>query len=395
VKSSASTNRKRDCRTGAPPATTGETTTASDPPSPRLRRAGTPRVGSRGKLAAQIKEKARAIGFDLVGIANAQPPQHAGEFQQWLALGFHGEMGYMAKNAEKRNDPSKILADAQSVVVVGMNYNTESPRQPRSGRDKETRPTTTPQIARYAWGACDYHEVMGEKLKQLAVAIDGFGGPDTRSLWYVDTGPILERDLAQRARIGFIGKHTNLISRRLGNWIFVGEVLTNLALPADEPEREYCGTCQRCIDACPTRAIVAPYQLDARLCISYLTIELKGAIPVGLRPLIGDHVFGCDDCLEVCPWNRFAKLSPVREFQRREMPPLTEFLSWDEQEFRNFFRDTPIFRIKRRGFLRNVCVVLGNIGDASALPALERALADPEPLVREHAAWAIDQIQSR
>jgi epoxyqueuosine reductase len=236
---------------------------------------------------------------------------------------------------------------------------------------------------------------MGEKLGRLAAAIDECGGPGTRSLWYVDTGPILERDLAQRAGIGFIGKHTNLINRRLGNWILVGEVLTTLDLLPDEPEREYCGTCRRCIDVCPTRAIVAPYRLDARLCISYLTIELKGAIPVELRPLVGDHVFGCDDCLEVCPWNRFAKLSPVREFQRREMPPLTEFLSWDERKFRDFFRGTPMLRIKRRGFLRNVCVVLGNIGEAAALPALKRALADPEPLVREHAAWAIEQIQSR
>jgi epoxyqueuosine reductase len=269
------------------------------------------------------------------------------------------------------------------VVVVGLNYNAEA-----------THPVTA-RIARYAQGGRDYHDLMAEKLKQLAAAIDDCGGPGARALWYVDTGPILERDLAQRAGIGFIGKHTNLISRRLGNWIFVGEVLTTLELPADEPEGEYCGTCQRCIDVCPTRAIVAPYQLDARLCISYLTIELKGAIPVELRPLIGDHVFGCDDCLDVCPWNRFAKLSPAREFQRREMPPLTEFLSWDEQQFRDFFRGTPIFRIKRRGFLRNVCVVLGNIGDASALPALDRALTDPEPLVREHAAWAIDQIQSR
>jgi epoxyqueuosine reductase len=354
VKSSASTNSKRDC--SAP-------------------------------LDLKIKEKARALGFDLVGITRAQPPQHTQEFQQWLASGFHGEMGYMAKNAEKRVDLSKILADAQSVVVVGLNYNAETPRQ-------GTQPTAA-RIARYAWGTRDYHDGMSEKLEQLAAVIDECGGPGTRSLWYVDTGPILERDLAQRAGIGFIGKHTNLISRQLGNWIFVGEVLTNLELPADEPEREYCGTCRRCIDVCPTRAIVAPYQLDARLCISYLTIELKGAIPVELRTLIGDHVFGCDDCLEVCPWNRFAKLSPAREFQKREMPPLTEFLSWDEQRFRDCFRGTPIFRIKRRGFLRNVCVVLGNVGDTSALPALKRASQDAEPLVREHAAWAIERIRGR
>ncbi len=322
-------------------------------------------------------------------------------------------MGYMAKNAQKRSDPSQILPEARSIVVVGLNYYTGDngvpphldPLPQTTGERRFPSPLlrkgegqgegSSNRIARYAWGARDYHDVMSEKLKQLSAAINELGGPNTRSLWYVDTGPILERDLAQRAGVGFIGKHTNLISRRLGNWILLGEVLTNLALPPDQPEREYCGTCHRCIDVCPTRAIVGPHQLDARLCISYLTIELKGAIPVELRPLIGDHVFGCDDCLEVCPWNRFAKLSSAREFQRREMPPLTEFLSWDEQKFRDFFRGTPIFRIKRRGFLRNVCVVLGNTGHASALPALERALLDAEPLVREHAAWAVDQIRRR
>ena len=317
---------------------------------------------------APIKQKARELGFDLVGITTAAPPPHAGQFQQWLADGFHGEMSYLARNASKRVAPEQVLAGARSIIVVGLNY----------------YPGRSHPIARYAAGERDYHDVMGEKLRQLAELVDG--------IWYVDTGPILERDLSQRAGIGFIGKHTNLISRQLGNWIFLGAVLTTHELPADEPEREYCGSCRRCIDACPTRAIVAPYRLDARLCISYLTIELKGSIPVELRPLIGDRVFGCDDCLEVCPWNRFARQSPVKEFRRRELPPLTEFLSWDEVKFKAFFRGTPIYRIKRRGFLRNVCVALGNIGDKSARPVLQRALADPEPLVREHAAWAIQRV---
>jgi epoxyqueuosine reductase len=359
--------------------------------------------------AEAIKKHARAIGFDLVGITTAQPPQHAEQFQSWLARDFHGDMAYMSKNASKRADPQKILPGARSIIVVGLNYFTKDSAASvgavfnRDSTDElhrsriQSAPTKSGQgrIARYAWGERDYHDVMEEKLRQLAGFIRDVGGPETQALWYVDTGPILERDLAQRAGIGFIGKHTNLISRQLGNWIFIGEVLTNLELPPDRPEREYCGTCQRCIDACPTRAIVAPYQLDARLCISYLTIELKGSIPVELRPLIGDRIFGCDDCLEVCPWNRFAKLSPVREFQRREVPPLFEFLSWDEAKFKAFFRGTPIYRIKRRGFLRNVCVALGNIGDPSALPALQRALDDPEPLVREHAVWAVGQIRIR
>src|ERR1043166_4779135 len=318
--------------------------------------------------ASTVKARARELGFELVGITSADSPQHSAQFRQWLADGFHGEMTYLARNAEKRVAPAKVLAAAKSIIVVGLNY----------------YPGDSHHIARYAAGTRDYHDLMGEKLKQLAEFVGG--------IWYVDTGPILERDLAQRAGIGFIGKHTNLISRRLGNWIFLGSVLTTLDLPADEPEREYCGTCRRCIDACPTRAIVAPYRLDARRCISYLTIELKGSIPVEFRPLIGDRVFGCDDCLEVCPWNRFARLS---QFRPRELPRLTEFLSWDEAKFRAFFRGTPIFRIKRRGFLRNVCVALGNIGDESVLPALERALDDTEPLVREHATWAIDQITNR
>ncbi len=351
-----------------------------------------------GGLALQTKEKARALGFDLVGITTAESPQHSEQFRQWLAKEFHGEMGYMAKNVRKRVAPSEVLSDARSIIVVGLNYFTGTTPHviPLSAsRGEDVRRTGEGKVAQYASGQRDYHEVIGKKLKQLADFVCQVGGAHIRALWYVDTGPVLERDLAQRAGIGFIGKHTNLINRQLGNWIFLGAVLTNLELPADEPEREYCGTCHRCIDVCPTRAIIAPYQLDARLCISYLTIELKGSIPVELRSLIGDHVFGCDDCLEVCPWNRFAKLSPVREFQRRELPPLTEFLSWDEPKFRDFFRGTPIYRIKRRGFLRNVCVVLGNIGDESALPALAGACQDAEPLVREHAAWAVEKIQRR
>jgi epoxyqueuosine reductase len=203
----------------------------------------------------------------------------------------------------------------------------------------------------------------------------------------VDTGPILERDLAQRAGLGWIGKHTNLISRQLGNWFFLGAVLTRLELEPDPPAREHCGKCTRCLTACPTGAIVAPYRLDARRCISYLTIELKGSIPVELRPAIGEHVFGCDDCLEVCPWNRFAKpaLTP------RQLPALPAMLGWTEREFADFFRGTPIYRLKRARWLRNVCVVLGNLGDRS----VARALDDPDPLVREHAAWAVGRIATR
>jgi epoxyqueuosine reductase len=220
----------------------------------------------------------------------------------------------------------------------------------------------------------------------------------TRSLWYVDTGPLLERDLAQRAGLGFIGKHTNLISRQLGNWLFLSEIITTLDLEPDAPEKNRCGSCTRCITACPTSAITAPFQLDARRCISYLTIELKGSIPVELRPAIGNRIFGCDDCLQVCPWNRFAREGQMMKAHARPdlaQPDLVELLSLEEGGFKRRFAGTPMLRAKRRGLLRNVCVALGNIGDEKALPALQEAESDHEPLVAEHATWAIEQIQIR
>ncbi|MBI5773724.1 MAG: tRNA epoxyqueuosine(34) reductase QueG [Verrucomicrobia bacterium] len=258
-------------------------------------------------------------------------------------------------------------------------------------------PSSFGQIARYARFA-DYHDVLGEKLKLLTTFVDELGGSATRSLWYVDTGPVLERDLAQRAGLGFIGKHTNLISRRLGNWIFLAEILTTLELPPDAPEKNRCGSCARCLDACPTRAITAPFQLDARRCISYLTIELKGAIPVELRPAIGNRIYGCDDCLAVCPWNRFAQEGRLMQPHARgdlDAPDLLALLALDEAGFKRKFAGTPVLRTKRRGLLRNVCVALGNVGGVEALPALQRAANDSEPLIAEHARWAVQQIERR
>jgi epoxyqueuosine reductase len=250
-------------------------------------------------------------------------------------------------------------------------------------------------IARYA-RFTDYHNIIGERLKLLAEFVNQLGGEGTLSLWYVDTGPFLERDLAQRAGIGFIGKHTNLISRKLGNWIFLCEIITTLELEPDEPETNHCGKCSRCITACPTQAIRAPFQLDARRCISYLTIELKGSIPVELRPLIGNRIYGCDDCLAVCPWNRFAQEGEMMKPHARAdlaTPDLIELLSLDETGFKKRFAGTPMLRTKRRGLLRNVCVALGNAGDETALPALEKASGDTESLIAEHARWAIEQIE--
>jgi len=225
--------------------------------------------------------------------------------------------------------------------------------------------------------------------------LNELGGYDTRSLWYVDTGPILERDFAHRAGLGFVGKHTNVISRKLGNWIFLSEILTTLELAPDASEKNHCGICTRCIAACPTNAITAPFHLDARLCISYLTIELKGSIPLELRPLIGNRIFGCDDCLAACPWNRFAQEGNLMKPHAREelaAPDLIELLQLDESGFKKRFAGTPMLRTKRRGLLRNVCVALGNVGDASALPALEKASHDSEPLIAEHARWAMERI---
>jgi epoxyqueuosine reductase len=295
-------------------------------------------------------------------------------------------MTWLERNAEKRIDPQKVLAGARSIITLAASY--ENSRSQSKTDDKKSG-----VVARYARFA-DYHDILGERLKALTEFVNRLGA-ETRSLWYVDTGPLLERDLAQRAGLGFVGKHTNLISRRLGNWIFLSEILTTLELEPDAPERNHCGSCTRCLTACPTQAITAPFELDARKCISYLTIELKGAIPVEIRPAIGNRIYGCDDCLAACPWNRFAREGRLMQPHGRvdlQAPDLIELLSLDHAQFKARFAGSPILRTKRRGLLRNVCVALGNTGDASALPALRRAAQDAEPLVAEHAHWAISQI---
>jgi epoxyqueuosine reductase len=299
-------------------------------------------------------------------------------------------MNWLDRNSLKRMNPQLVLPGAQSAIMLAISYATTTPhsalRTPQSG-----------EVARYA-RFTDYHDVLADRLKLLTATVNELGGESTRSLWYVDTGPILERDLAQRAGLGFVGKHTNVISRRLGNWIFLAEILTTLDLEPDAPERNRCGTCSRCITACPTQAITAPFQLDARRCISYLTIELKGAIPLELRPLIGNRIYGCDDCLAVCPWNRFAREGNLMKPHARAdlaSPDLLQLLKLDDAGFKARFAGTPMLRTKRRGLLRNVCVALGNTGDESSMPALNRATSDHEPLIAEHAHWAMEQIQGR
>jgi epoxyqueuosine reductase len=333
----------------------------------------------------QIKECARKLGFDDCRVTTAQAPASGKKFEEWLARQSHGEMGWLERNAFKRVEPAQVLAEAKSIVTLAVSYH--------SGRFSNE----VGGIARYARYK-DYHDVLVEPLRALTDFINAAGGGETKSLWYVDTGPFLERDLAQRAGIGFVGKHTNLISKQLGNWFFLAEIITTAEIEPDTAEKNRCGSCTRCLAACPTAAITAPFELDARRCISYLTIELKGSIPVEIRPAIGNRIYGCDDCLAVCPWNRFATEANLMRPHFREdlnQPQLLELLALDDAAFKAKFKGTPMIRTKRRGVLRNVCVGLGNVGDESALPALEKAAHDSEPLIAEHARWAIEQINAR
>jgi epoxyqueuosine reductase len=342
---------------------------------------------SRAELKTQLVSFARQIGFDSCRIAACTAPTYATEFREWLRDGAYGEMHYMQRGEEKRCDPDRVLPGARSIIVLAMNYF-------QGEQAQESKAGATGKIARYAWGD-DYHQVVESKLDKIDQFLRGFGG---QQKCYVDTGPILERDHAAQAGIGWHGKNTMLIDERLGTWFFLAEILTTLELLPDQPVADRCGTCERCIKACPTGAITAPHRLDARRCISYLTIELKGSIPLELRPLIGDRIFGCDDCLDACPWNRFAQVSHETAFAARHSTTgmsLREYLKLTDAEFRALFKNSPIKRIKRRGFLRNVCVALGNTGDVSDIPALEHAAADQEPLIVEHAEWAIQQIRSR
>lgn len=373
-------------------------------------------------LAEQIKAEAARLGFSLCGMTSALPPPHHRHYAQWLAEGKAGEMLYLHRQEPKRGDLSLILPGVKSVVCVALNYSPETGMAPNpspvpgegsmigqgsAALNSYPSPTEWGQgsalvpgvgvIARYA-RFDDYHDTLWARLEALLAFIQS-QSLGANGKVYCDTGPITERDLAMRAGLGWIGKHTNLISRKLGNWFFLGEILLDIELPADSPETTHCGTCTRCIPACPTGAITGPYQLDARRCISYLAIELKGSIPEDLRPLIGTRIYGCDDCLAVCPWNKFAVRSNDPAVQPRAdltAPDLLALLALDDEAFREKFKNSPVKRTKRRGLLRNVCVALGNLGDPAAIPALTHAAeTDPEPLVREHALWAIARIKEQ
>lgn len=349
-----------------------------------------------GSIRSEVLRLADNLGFDACRIARCEAPRYAEEFSGWLGAGAAGEMHWMERSEEKRRDPQTVLPGARSVIVFALNYwqGVETGVSPASSAADTAATTSRGRIARYAWGD-DYHQVIKSKLKSIDNLLRDHGGTQK---CYVDTGPVLERDYAAEAGIGWHGKSTMLIDTKLGTWFFLAEILTTLELAPDPPQRDRCGRCTRCITACPTGAITEPHRLDARRCISYLTIELKGAIPLELRPLIGDRIYGCDDCLEACPWNRFAHASREAAFAARSavaQMQLRDFLRLDDDAFRTLFRRSPIKRIKRRGLLRNVCVALGNVGTETDLPSLEQARNDPEPLIAEHAAWAIDQIKRR
>lgn len=335
-------------------------------------------------MPAAVKALAAGLGFDDCRIAAAGPAPHAEVFRQWLDDGCHGSMSWLERTPERRCDPTVVLPGCRSVIALAINYYPGSSPFP-AGHPGGFR------IAKYAWND-DYHDLLDGKLRAFDAALRERGGIQR---CYTDTGPVLERDFATAAGLGWNGKSTVQIHRRLGTWFFLAEVLTTLELPPDPAISNHCGGCTRCLAACPTAAITAPHRVDARRCISYLTIEHQGAIPEEFRAAIGDRLYGCDECLEVCPWNRFARLSRELAFHARPGlfgMELRDFLVLDDVAFRSLFARSPIKRLKRPRFLRNVCVVLGNTGTPADLPALRDAAADSDPLIAEHAAWAIGRI---
>lgn len=330
-------------------------------------------------LRERLEAEAKALGFDAFGVAPVDADVRAEYFRKWIADGMHGEMAWLARDPDRRTDATKVLPEAHSLIVVGINY--WQPHPPAGYR-----------IAKYALGA-DYHDVLLKRLKRLCTVMRELGGAQKP---YVDTGPVLEKPMAAAAGLGWQGKSTILIHRSKGTWLFLGVILTTLKVePAARKEPDHCGTCTRCIDACPTQAIVAPYRLDARRCLAYLTIEHQGAIPEEYRAALGDRVFGCDDCLDVCPWNRWAQQTREEKFRPRGHPPLRETLAWTEAQFLEHFRGTPVKRLGLLRWWRNALTVLGNVGEPADLPAVEALLGHADPMVAEHAAWAATRLRAR
>jgi epoxyqueuosine reductase len=340
-------------------------------------------------LAAQ----ARALGFDALGVASIELTEDERHLVDWLDAGFHGDMDYMHRHGSMRSRPEDLVPGTVRVVSVRMNY---WPGEARNARAVLEEPATG-YVSRYALGR-DYHKVMRRALARLAEDVARQVGPFGYRVC-VDSAPVLEKALARNAGLGWIGKHTNLLARDAGSYFFLGEILTDLPLPLDEPASAHCGTCEACIPACPTQAIVAPYRLDARRCISYLTIEHKGSIPVELRSALGNRIYGCDDCQLVCPWNKFARMASHGDFKVRhglDAARLTDLFAWTEQEFDERMRGSAIYRIGYERWLRNIAVALGNAPSSPEVTAaLSARRADASMLVREHVEWALEQHAAR
>jgi len=352
-----------------------------------------PRELDFGALAGQVRQWGRDLGFAAVGISDVDLRDAEPRLATWLAEGRHGAMDYMAKHGEKRSRPAALLPGTLSVISARMNY------LPPNARDSigVLEDPALAFVSRYALGR-DYHQLMRRRLRRFAARIETETGA-TGYRVFVDSAPVMEVELARKAGLGWRGKHTLLLDRGAGSFFFLGEIFTDLPLPADAPVTAHCGTCTRCIDVCPTQAIVAPYELDARRCISYLTIELKGSIPVELRPLIGNRVYGCDDCQLVCPWNRYAQLSAEPDFAVRnglDDVQLASLFAWSADEFRHRLAGSAILRIGYECWLRNLAVGLGNAPASPAVTAaLESRRETVSPLVREHVAWAIAQQRAK
>jgi epoxyqueuosine reductase len=335
-------------------------------------------------LTQKIREEALRLGFFRIGFAPARRPLHETHFKSWLENGFQGEMHYLERQASKRMDPGLILAGARSVIVLALNYSFDL----TSG---ESFPIG--KISRYAWGG-DHHPIVKSRVDRLMEFIRS-QVPDVHGFSSVDSGPVMEKFWGTQTSIGWMGKHSILIARNHGSRFFIGAILLDIELAYDQREKDFCGTCDRCIRACPSRAITAPYILDARRCISYLTVEFRGVIPRELRPLIGGRIYGCDDCQDVCPWNRKPLLSTVKELEPRAenyAPQLFCLAAISREEFGRRFANSPIRRITRDVFVRNIMIALGNSSQIESVPVLKRALQDSSPLVRAHAAWALGQM---
>ncbi len=339
---------------------------------------------------ALIRDRALALGFDAVGFCRAELGAEARErLSDFLAAGQHGDMGWLASRANARSDPQTLWPDARSVIVLGLSYAPDDdPLATLALPDRGT-------ISVYARHR-DYHDVVKGMLKHLAQFIVSRFGPEVKV--FVDTAPVMEKPLAEQAGVGWQGKHTNLVSRTHGSWLFLGEIYTTLEITPDAPHPDRCGSCERCLNVCPTNAFPAPYRLDATRCISYLTIEHHGPIPHELRPLMGNRIYGCDDCLAVCPWNRFAHATPHEKLRARAdltAPRLAELAGLDDASFRTMFAGSPIKRIGRNRFVRNVLIAIGNSGDSNLRPIAERLAGDSSDVVADAARWACERLEKR